>query len=125
MSDFSRSSLAVVALASVLLIGTAIRAADGDAPPAREIPARTLPVPTTVSPQMQKAIAEQPKLEQFPHPKDADQWKIAQKLVDMGAAKQSRHLCELLQVTVTPTTLAGVPCYWVKPAEVTTDHRDR
>jgi epsilon-lactone hydrolase len=66
-------------VATALAVGTA-NALEGG----REIPARLLPVPDTVSPAMQAAIGAPPLPFWNTHPKSADEWKaFVQQLADV------------------------------------------
>jgi monoterpene epsilon-lactone hydrolase len=91
----------------------------------REVPARTLPVPDTVSPQMQAMIGRpfNPKFNLVPET-TAD-WKSR---VDNAAAATVAGLPKLreaLGVTVEPTTIAGVKAFIVTPGSIPSGNRDR
>jgi hypothetical protein len=84
----------------------------------REIPARVLPVPDTVSPGMQAAIGAPPLPFWNTHPKSADEWKaFVQQLADV-TLKRLPALRELTGVTVEPTTIGGVKAFVITPREV-------
>ena len=91
----------------------------------REVPARALPVPDTVSPQMQAMIGRpfNPKFNIVPET-TAD-WKSR---VDNAAAATVAGLPKLreaLGVTVEPTTIAGVKAFIVTPGSIPAGNRDR
>jgi monoterpene epsilon-lactone hydrolase len=91
----------------------------------REVPARALPVPDTVSPQMQAMIARpfDPKFNLVPE--TIADWKSR---VDNGAAVTVAglpRLREALGVTVEPTTIAGVKAFIVMPGSIPPGNRDR
>lgn len=91
----------------------------------REVPARALPVPDTVSPQMQAIIARplDPKFNLVPE--SIADWKSR---VDNAAAATRAGLPKLreaLGVTVEPTTIAGVKAFIVTPASIPPANRDR
>jgi acetyl esterase/lipase len=76
---------------------------------------RDIPVPNTVSPEMQTLIGEDP----FPfwnlHPKSNAEWKtFVQKVAETGKAALP-NLREEMEVTVTPGTIAGVPVFTITP----------
>jgi epsilon-lactone hydrolase len=125
-NDLSMASTRIIAVAitTVLLVTFPIIAADGDFPPL-EVPARTIPVPTTVSPEMQKAIAAKPKFDLTHVPQDADQWRAVQTLLDSFLAQRARELCKEFNITVTPITIADVPCFRLTPADIPPENRDR
>ncbi len=120
-----KQMLAIVACTATLLSASRIPAADDSPLPAREVPARSLPVPTTVSSEMQKAIAAVPTFNPSLTPQTADQWRAAQKMIDAMASQHAQTLAQQLGVTISPITVGGVPCYLIKPAEIPADHQDR
>lgn len=92
---------------------------------AREVPPRWLPVPDTVSPQMQ-AIIVRPMDPNFNiAPQSTAAWK---ERVDKAAATTVAGLPQLreaLGVTVEPTTLAGVKAFIVTPRSIPLRNRHR
>ena len=92
--------------------------------PGREIPARTIPVPDTVSPEMQAVIAA-PLSNWDVHPKTAQEWK------DMVAQGEARtrtllpKLREQLGVTLSPAELGGVKTFILMPRDVASENRNR
>ena len=94
-------------------------------PEPREMPARTIPVPDTVSPQMQKLIAAPLNPTWNVIPKTAAEWKHQ---VDAGAAAAMEALPALrkeLGVKVEPTTIGGVKAYMVTPQNIPPENRNR
>ena len=93
-------------------------AAQSPTPSVREIPARTLPVPDTVSPQMQAVIARPPNPAFNATPETTAEWKArveqAARAVNAGLPK----LREWLGVTVEPATFAGVKAFVVTRLEI-------
>ncbi len=109
-------SLACIVIVWVLALPQAV--AQIPASGARDLPARTIPVPDTVSPQVQKLIAAPLPPAWNLIPKTAGEWKAQ---VDAGAAaamQQLPALREKLQVKVEPLTIAGVKAYMVTPANI-------
>lgn len=109
----------VLSLAGAGLAGPSV-AKDATAAP-REIPARVLPVPETVSPQMAKVIARPPTLPVAPQ--SPQEWKAR---VAMAAQEDLARIGELKKqfaVTVEAIRLGGVPCFQVTPAQL--PERDR
>jgi acetyl esterase/lipase len=93
--------------------------------PAREVPARTLPVPSDVSFLLQKSIASPPLAFMEATPKTPAEWRAGIQKINEGAAKSARDAAKVTGATVTPVTIAGVKCYQVTPAEVPPEHKDR
>ena len=81
------------------------------------VPAREVPVPNTVSPELQKLIAT-PVPPLTPMPTTAPGWKELQRQSDADGEKLARAAAELLGVKVEATEVAGVKCYRVTPREV-------
>src|SRR5204863_10045542 len=91
----------------------------------REVPAKALPVPETVSPQMQKLVGAQlnPSYNQIPS--TPEEWKKQIRGVEEATAKGLPALREALKVTVEPTTLDGVKAYIVTPQNMPPRNRNR
>jgi len=91
----------------------------------REVPAKALPVPDTVSPQIQKLIAAplNPAYNQIPA--TPEEWKKQIRGVEDATVKGLPALREALKVTVEPTTLDGVKAYIVTPQNLPAQNRNR
>ena len=81
------------------------------------VPAREVPVPSTVSPELQKLIAA-PVPPPAPVPTTARGWKELQQEADAGEEKLARTAATSLGVKVEATEVAGVKCYRVTPREI-------
>jgi epsilon-lactone hydrolase len=91
----------------------------------REIPARLLPVPDTVSPAMQAAIGAPPLPFWNTHPKSADEWrKFVQQLADV-TLKRLPLLREQTGVKVEPTSIGGVKAFIITPRKFAEGNRER
>jgi acetyl esterase/lipase len=89
----------------------------------RTIPARTIPVPDTVSPQMRQLIAPGPGPRNAP--RSAEEWKA---LVAQASAVEMIRIAELrrhFDVDVTERAIAGVRCYVVTPKSIPAKDRKR
>ena len=90
-----------------------------------DVPARTLPVPDTVSPQVQKLIAAPRRAGWDVLPKTGDEWKP---VAEAGAAATLKILPDLIgrmKVKVEKTTIDGVRAFIVTPANIPTSNRNR
>lgn len=99
--------------------------AQNPAPGPREMPARTIPVPGTVSPQMQKLIAAPLPPNWNAIPKTPEEWK---QQVDAGAAAAMQTLPALrkaLGVKVEPMKIGGVNAFMVTPQNIPPENRNR
>lgn len=81
----------------------------------RQVPARLIPVPDTVSPQMQAVIARplDPKFNIAPT--SVDEWKARVEEAARATVATLPGLREKLRVSVEGTTIAGVKAFIVKP----------
>ena len=89
------------------------------------MPARTIPVPNTVSPQIQKLIAAPLSPTWNVIPKTPAEWKAQ---VAAGAAatmKTLPALREKLGVKVEPITIAGVKAYRITPRNIPPENANR
>jgi acetyl esterase/lipase len=89
------------------------------------VPARTIPVPDTVSPQIQKLIAAPLIPTWNVIPKTNEEWKAQ---VDAGATAMVKNLPamrELLHVKVEPITIDGVKAFSVTPETIPPENRNR
>lgn len=98
----------------------------GDASlPPRPVPARTLPVPSDVSPGMQAVIAAPLRAGWDELWKTGEEWRVA---ANTAAAKTIETLPAMrkrLHVTVKPSTVNGVRVYVVTPDTLPPEHRDK
>lgn len=84
---------------------------------------RMLPVPSTVSPQLQKAIAAPVVLIAAPH--SADEWKTLVRNTAQLSAAQVPGLLAKFNVTRDQSKIAGVNVYWFTPKVMPAENRDR
>ena len=118
-------SAAIVFGFTTLTCLTAASAQAQTAPPPREVPARSVPVPMTVSPQMQAIIAAPLRTNWDVLPQTGDEWRAT---AAAGAAVTMRQLPgmrERLHVKVEPTTIAGVRAFIVTPETIPPENKDR
>jgi acetyl esterase/lipase len=87
-----------------------------------EVPARTLPVPDTVSPAMQRLIGAPLSGNYNTWPKTDEEWK---KLSAPGGGRGLPALRERFKVKTEATTVNGVPAYLVTPADLPAENRNR
>lgn len=122
---FARLALAPAGVAVTIMLCAPYAVAQTTSPGPRNLPARTIPVPDTVSPQMQKLIAAPPPPTWNVIPKTAEEWKAQ---VNAGAAATVRTLPavrEKLGVKVEPQTIDGVKAYMVTPENIPPENRNR
>jgi epsilon-lactone hydrolase len=93
--------------------------------PPLQVPAKTLPVPTDVSPEMQRIIAAPRRSDWNVLWKTGEEWRTAANAL---AAKSERNLPsmrERLHVKVQPGIMDGVRVYVVTPDIIPPEHRDK
>jgi acetyl esterase/lipase len=91
----------------------------------REVPARSLPVPSTVSPELQALIAAPLRANWNTPPTTPDGWK-ALAAAGLAAAKPNvAAMQERLRVKVEPGTIDGVRVYTVTPDTISAENRER
>jgi monoterpene epsilon-lactone hydrolase len=118
---------AVLALLLAATSGTTVQAQQTSptSPGARQVPARVIPVPKTVSPQMQAIIAQPYDPTWNVVPQTAAEWKA---IVDKSTGADLKALPDIrakLGVTVRPATMAGVKVFIVMPERIAARNRNR
>lgn len=94
-------------------------------PPPREVPARSVPVPMTVSPQMQAIIAAPLRTNWDVLPQTGDEWRATAAAGAAATMRQLPGMRERLHVKVEPTTIAGVRAFIVTPETIPPENKDR
>ena len=111
--------------AAVLVLLAPLAGAQTPLQGARELPARSVPVPETVSPQMQKLIGAPLTPTWNVIPKTAEEWKTQVNAGYEATMKSLPALREALGVKVEPITLDGVKAYMVTPSSIPPQNRNR
>jgi monoterpene epsilon-lactone hydrolase len=93
--------------------------------PPRDVPAKSIPVPLTVSPQMQAIIAAPLRTNWDVLPKTGDEWRATAAAGAAATIKLLPGMRERLHVTVEPTTIDGVRAYIVTPDTIPPENRNR
>ncbi len=115
MSSFDRFLVPVCAIACAAL---PFMAGAQSTPDAREIPARVLPAPTTVSPQMQKIIGAPISPTWNVIPKTKEEWKAQVAKTAEAAERSLPAMREALKVKIEPMTIDGVKAFMLTPAVI-------
>lgn len=90
---------------------------------ARDIPAKKVPVPTSLSPELTRVVAE--PIQAFPTPKTSDQWRQAQKSLDTARTELTKKLAASTGAKIEEIQIAGVRCHRVTPAEISKGFENR
>jgi len=95
-------------------------------PGPRTVPGRSIPVPDTVSPQLQSAIAAPYRVPAWnANPRSVSEWKeLVNKLADAGAPGRAA-LREKLGVSIQPAVLGGVKAFILQPKELPAANSNR
>lgn len=91
----------------------------------RDVPAKTIPVPDTVSPAMQQLIAQPLRSGWNTPPTTAEGWKQLAESTRVNALPNVQAMRERLKVRVEPGKMAGVKVYTVTPERILPQNRDR
>lgn len=127
MAHQNQSFRSVAAFASVALIAWSCETARAQTanPETLQVPAKSVPVPKTVSPQMQKIIGMPLRTNWDVLPKTGEEFQI---VANAGAATTIRNLpgiMERLHVKVEKTTIDGVRAFIVTPDVVSPENANR
>jgi len=121
----SQHPVRVPTFLALSLLVTSPAAAQSTAPAALDVPAKTIPVPTDVSPQLQKIIGAPLRANWDIHPKTGEEWKV---VADAGAAaliKNVPGMLERLKVRIEKTDIDGVRAFIVTPETIAPENRNR
>jgi len=96
-----------------------------DVPAPRQLPARTMPVPSTVSPPIQKVVGEPISSNWAVLPKSADEWKALVKAGAELAVSRLPAIRDQLRVKSEATIIDGVKAHILTPEELPPENRNR
>lgn len=113
----------LLAVAAALLLAPAAMAETPLAP--REAPAKSIPVPSDVSPAMQAIIAQPLRTNWDKPPTTPEAWKQYSDSIATAVAPTIPVMAERLHVKVEPGTIDGVRVYTIVPDDIPARNRDR
>src|SRR5262245_48746445 len=126
LTGLTRRLLLMAPMTAVLPpLSTQLAAAAPATLPPRAIPARTLPVPDTVSAALQAFIAAPYPPGWNVVPPNAAAWKELAAASSAAAALDITAIRERFKIKVEPSTIAGVRVFIITPQEVPAANRDR
>jgi monoterpene epsilon-lactone hydrolase len=108
--------------AAVIVLSVTETSSQGAKPSLREVPARTLPVPDTVSPEMQALIGAPVAANWNEAPKTVEAWRA---LSAPSAGRGLPALRDRFGVKSEPLSVGGVSAFMVTPKEVPPENRNR
>ena len=91
----------------------------------RDVPAKNVPVPGTISPQMQAIVAQPLRKDWDKPPTTPEGWKQLADGIAVTVAPGIPPMAERMRVTVEPSVLDGVRIYTVTPSDVPAQNRNR
>ena len=95
-------------------------------PGPRTVPGRSIPVPTTASPELQATIAAPYRVPNWnANPKNAAEWKELINGLAVAGASARREVREKLGITMEPTVIGGVNAFILSPKEMPPANRNR
>jgi monoterpene epsilon-lactone hydrolase len=95
-------------------------------PGPRTVPGRSIPVPTTASPELQATIAGPYRVPNWnANPKNAAEWKELINGLAVAGASARREVREKLGITMEPTVIGGVDAFILSPKEMPPANRNR
>ena len=118
------SSLLVLACAA-LIGANADAQSNPDNPPPLQVPAKTVPVPTDVSPEMQRIIAAPRNPNWNVLWKTGEEWRAAANTQAAKTMQTLPALRERLHVTSQPGTMGSARIYTVASDSIPPEHRDK
>jgi epsilon-lactone hydrolase len=124
-SAHRRRSMILACLSATIALSASDLRAQTTPGGAREVPAKVIPVPDTVSPQMQKLISAPPRPTWNVIPKTIDEWKAEVNAGATARVARLKPMAEALRVKVDPITIDGAKAFEVKPEEIAPDNKDR
>ena len=101
---------------------------DANVPHGRRVPARVIPVPRTVSPELQQAIAQPigaQKAAMERVPESAAGWRQVITATNASVVRNFDELRATFPVQVKHQTIAGVQTYWITPNSIPAGNRNR
>ena len=118
-------NIVAAALVAVLLIGAVGGGLADEALTPRDVPAKTIPVPTSVSTQIQALIAAPLRPGWNVLPKSPEEWRTTAAAGADATMRVLPGMRERLHVNVRDTTVAGVHAFLVTPETVSPENQDR
>jgi monoterpene epsilon-lactone hydrolase len=116
------AALGIVIAAVAVVLSMVVGHAQTTGPAPREVPARTLPVPDTVSPELQRLAGAPPPGNWNTAPKTVEEWRV---LSAPGRGNNLPALRERFGVTSQALKVNGVDAYMITPAVIPPENRNR
>ena len=111
----------VFVAAAIIVLSVPDTKSQTPAPEPRQVPARSVPVPTTVSPEMQALVGAPLSANWNVAPKTVEEWRT----LSAPSAGRGAALRERLRVKTEPLTVNGVNAFMVTPEVIAPENRNR
>ena len=121
----SRLSLGLAGIAAAVTMLGSTAVAQTPAPFLLDVPAKSVPVPATVSPQMQKIIGLPLRTNWNVLPATGEEWKVVADAGAAGTIKNIPGISERLKVKVERATMDGVKVFIITPEVIAPNNRNR
>jgi acetyl esterase/lipase len=122
LRDHALAASCIALLSAFLGAGASAQTAQ---PSGLQVPAKTIQVPSTVSPQLQKIIGAPLRTNWDIQPKTGEEWKPVADAGAIPTIKNVPGMLERLKVKVEKTTIDGVRAYIVTPETIAPENRNR
>src|ERR1700758_786964 len=109
---------------TALICANAHAQSNRDSLPSEQVPPKTLPVPTDVSPEMQRIIAAPRNPSWNVLWKTGEEWRAAANIRAAETMQTLPAMRERLHVTTKPGTMGGARVYTVTSDTIPPEHRD-
>ncbi len=93
--------------------------------PPRDVPAKSLPVPNTVSPELQAVIGQPLRAGWNTPPTTPDGWQQLGHQLETAVGATTQPMADRLHVKIEPSTIQGVKVYILTPDEIPPQNRNR
>ncbi len=94
-------------------------------PAPRDVPAKSIPVPSSVSPELQAVIAQPLRAGWNTPPTTPEGWAQLVKDLEAAVSATTQPMADRLHVAIDASTIDGVKVYTVTPAEIPPQNRNR
>jgi epsilon-lactone hydrolase len=125
MAQLARVSSLLTATAIVLFATSALAQTTSDPLAPRQVPAKSIPVPGTISPAMQAIVAQPLRTNWDKPPTTPEGWTELVKQLESIVSPQIAPMAGRMNVKIEPSTIDGVKVYVLTPESIPEQNRNR
>jgi monoterpene epsilon-lactone hydrolase len=118
MAQLARASSLLTATAIVLFATLALAQTTSDPLAPRQVPAKSIPVPGTISPAMQAIVAQPLRTNWDKPPTTPEGWTDLVKQLESIVSPQIAPMAGRMNVKIEPSTIDGVKVYVLTPESI-------